>query len=127
MQVDPPYNPLDKKNLGVSVADALLARNVVSIQLSESFIGAGIYALYYAGDFSAYQPIAEANRKSQFKIPIYVGKAIPAGARKGGYGWDVSPGDFSTDSRVFHKETLKTVNLYLASYRFYHPPAFPIL
>ena len=45
MRVEPPYNPLDKKNLGVSVADALLARNVESLPLSEPFIGAGIYAI----------------------------------------------------------------------------------
>ena len=46
MRVEPPYNPLDKKNLGVSVADALLSRNVEPLQLPESFIAAGIYAIY---------------------------------------------------------------------------------
>jgi len=35
MRVEPPYNPLDKKNLGVSVADALLVRRVEPLQLSD--------------------------------------------------------------------------------------------
>jgi hypothetical protein len=43
MRVEPPYNPLDKKNLGVSVADALLVRSAEPLQLSDPFIGAGIY------------------------------------------------------------------------------------
>lgn len=84
MRVEPPYNPLDKKNLGVSVADALLARGVEPLRSSEPFVAAGIYAIYYIGPFPAYEPIAGANRSEQFKAPIYVGKAVPAGARKGG-------------------------------------------
>lgn len=77
---DTPYNPLDKKNLGVSVADALLASPVSSLPPETSFIGAGIYAIY----FPAYAPIAERNREGRFEAPIYIGKAIPAGARRGG-------------------------------------------
>jgi hypothetical protein len=34
MRVETPYNPLDKKNLGVSVADALLARRVEPLHSS---------------------------------------------------------------------------------------------
>jgi hypothetical protein len=44
--------------------------------------GAGIYAIYYTGDFPAYAPLVAANRK-QMKVPIYVGKAVPKGSRKG--------------------------------------------
>ncbi len=50
----------------------------------DRFPGAGIYAIYYTGDFPAYRPLAEANRDGRFDIPIYVGKAIPPGGRKGG-------------------------------------------
>lgn len=92
MRIENPYNPLDKKNLGVGVADALLARNVEPLRPSASFIAAGIYAIYYVGDFPAYRPIREANRNGRFKMPIYVGKAVPVGARKGGYGLGSSPG-----------------------------------
>lgn len=119
MRVEPPYNPLDKKNLGVSVADALLVRNVEPLQLSEPFIGAGIYAIYYVGDFPAYQPISEGNRNAQFKAPIYVGKAVPAGARKGGYGLDVSPGTVLYKRLMEHAESVEQAeNLDLKDFYF---------
>jgi Eco29kI restriction endonuclease len=91
VRVEPPYNPLDKKNLGVSVADAMLVRPVEKLPPEEPFIGAGIYAIYYAGNFPAYKPIAEKNAKKKFAQPIYVGKAVPAGARIGG-ALDSNPG-----------------------------------
>lgn len=79
-----PYNPLDKQNLGISVADAMLTKPVSALPPEDRFTGAGIYAIYYVGDFQPYSPIAERNREGQFEAPIYVGKAIPAGARRGG-------------------------------------------
>lgn len=78
-----PYNPLDTKNLGASVAEALLERTPRPLGQLEQFTGAGIYAIYYTGTFPAYAPIAEANRNDQWRWPIYVGKAVPSGARKG--------------------------------------------
>ena len=50
----------------------------------ERFEGAGIYALYYTGPFSAYSFIAERNQDGRFEMPIYVGKAVREGSRKGG-------------------------------------------
>jgi hypothetical protein len=79
-----PYNPLDKKNLGASVAEALLGRKPHRLGEVPTFHGAGIYAIYYAGDFEAYRRISEQNRGADPRAPIYVGKAIPAGGRKGG-------------------------------------------
>lgn len=87
-----PYNPLEKKNLAVSVAEAMLNRPVSHLP-PDSFEGAGIYAIYYTGDFEAYKRIAEKNREGKFEAPIYVGKAVPAGARKGGFGLGLSPGN----------------------------------
>ena len=75
-----PYNPLDKKNLGVSVADALLQRDPVQLPPAR-FIGAGVYAIYYTGDFEPYRSIADANRENRFLQPVYVGKAVPRGRR----------------------------------------------
>ena len=40
-----PYNPLDKRNLGASVAAAMLASPVHTLP-PEPFIGAGVYAIY---------------------------------------------------------------------------------
>lgn len=79
-----PFNPLDKKNLGASVAEALLAQPVHLLSDIPDFKGAGVYAIYYAGDFPTYARLAERNRASAASIPIYVGKAVPDGARKGG-------------------------------------------
>jgi hypothetical protein len=79
-----PYNPLDKIHLGESVRDALLRQPVYPLPPPQQFVGAGIYAIYYVGDFPAYQAIAAANAKKAFRLPIYVGEAVPEGARKGG-------------------------------------------
>jgi hypothetical protein len=46
------------------------------------FTGAGIYAIYYSGPFSAYTTLSELNRVRSV-APIYVGKAVPKGGRKG--------------------------------------------
>lgn len=87
----PPFNPLDKTNLGESVAEALLHQEVVNLPPSP-FIGAGIYALYYTGNFPLYGEVAKRNIDNQYQWPIYVGKAVPAGARKGGFGLGADPG-----------------------------------
>lgn len=76
------YNPLDKLNLGKSVAEALLETQTRALETLESFEGAGIYVLYYRGAHPAYQPIAQANAVDA-RWPIYIGKAIPSGGRKG--------------------------------------------
>jgi hypothetical protein len=82
------FNPLDKKNLGKSVADALLQTEALPLPPAP-FLGAGVYALYYIGSFPAYKRLSEVNRDGQFHCPIYVGKAVPPGARKGGLELDV--------------------------------------
>lgn len=74
-----PYNPLERVNLARSVETTLLEQPPVELPLTESFVGAGLYAIYYSGPFPAYAPISSA----EYRVPIYVGKADPAGARKG--------------------------------------------
>lgn len=78
-----PYNPLEKVNLGVSVAQALLSTAAQPLSALAPFEGAGIYALYYHGDFAAYARLAAINQTQGPTVPIYVGKAIPEGGRKG--------------------------------------------
>lgn len=78
-----PFNPLDKKNLGASVAEAMLSRKAYPLGDIPEFNGAGIYAIYYAGSFAPYKEIAKRNKNVE-TVPIYVGKAVPSGARKGG-------------------------------------------
>lgn len=86
-----PFNPLDKRNLAESVARAMLQRPICQLP-PEPFVGAGIYAIYYTGKFPLYEKIAKKNRGNLFAQPIYVGKAVPAGARKGGFGLGDEPG-----------------------------------
>ncbi len=74
-----PYDPLHYENLAKSVVQALLGGPDVALP-PEPFEGAGVYAIYYHGDFDGYRSLVEASEVS----PIYVGKAVPAGARKGG-------------------------------------------
>lgn len=78
-----PFNPLDKLNLGASVAEAMLARPAHALGNLPKFTGAGIYAIYYTGSFPPYARLAEANAGGNLVAPIYVGKGIPAGGRKG--------------------------------------------
>lgn len=87
-----PYNPLDKLNLGSSVADALLDSETHPLGEVAQFNGAGIYAIYYVGDLPVYSVLAARNKNNQFSAPIYVGKAVPPGARKGNFGLDSEPG-----------------------------------
>lgn len=89
--VFPPFNPLDKRNLGESAASALLGTEVYALP-PDPFIGAGVYALYYTGDLPIYSALTAVNADGQYTWPIYVGKAVPDGARKGGQGDCVNPG-----------------------------------
>jgi len=87
-----PFNPLDKIHLGESVAAALLKRPIGPLPPAKQFIGAGIYAIYYHGDLELYRSVADKNRSENPSQPIYVGKAVPPGARKGGFGLGSAPG-----------------------------------
>ncbi len=104
-----PYNPLEKSHLGESVAKALLQRPIVPLPPPESFNGAGIYAIYYTGNFNTYLPVAQRNRNNSWMAPIYVGKAVPPGARKGGYGLGEAPGDVLWKRLREHAESIQQV------------------
>lgn len=101
-----PFNPLDKRHLGESVGQAMLRQPVVPMAELTSFEGAGIYAIYYRGDFPAYEAITEKNRGRDFVAPIYVGKAVPKGARKGG-DLDASPGSVLSSRLMQHKRSIE--------------------
>lgn len=115
-----PYNPLDKLNLGNSVASALLRETPRPLTDTESITGAGVYAIYYVGDdFPAYAPIAAANQNDAFNQPIYVGKAIPKGGRKGGISADAGSGTALRDRLRQHASSIEQVgNLDLAGFYF---------
>lgn len=83
------YDPLDYRNLARSVVDELLGTQSSALP-PDAFEGSGVYAIYYAGPL-------EYRDESLAEIPIYVGKAIPPGGRKGG-----RPGNTAT-SRPLHR------------------------
>lgn len=70
------YDPLDYDNLARSVVHALLDQ--APAPLPPDVSGSGVYAIYYTGSLE-YRDTTVA-----FDVPIYVGKAMPSGGRKGG-------------------------------------------
>ncbi|HWY48253.1 MAG TPA: Eco29kI family restriction endonuclease [Bryobacteraceae bacterium] len=123
-----PYNPLDKGNLGVSVREALLKRPVLPLldllvksknRYANKFLGAGIYAIYYTGDFPTYKSVADQNRENKFAAPIYVGKAVPEGARKGGLLDPAKGTDALFDRLKIHAQSIDEVsNIELKDFHF---------
>jgi hypothetical protein len=114
-----PYNPLAKTNLGRSVAEALLLQPVSLLSQITNINGAGVYAIYYVGDFAPYRPIVARNVGGLFQQPIYVGKAVPKGARKGGLTYDASKGHALRDRLRQHANSIGEVrNLKLLDFHF---------
>lgn len=124
-----PYNPLDKGSIGDNVVRELTAQPCISLPAAKSrggkrsadqnaFEGAGIYAIYYFGDFAAYAQVAAANAEGTCQTPIYVGKADPAGGRKGALQLDSSTG-YALYNRLRDHATsiIQVANLRLEDFR----------
>ncbi|MDR4997400.1 Eco29kI family restriction endonuclease [Brevibacillus parabrevis] len=73
------------------------------LPLSDSFYGAGVYALYYYGDFEHYQSLFNTVNG---KVPIYVGKAVPPG-------WRTARNKISKSTDLYRRlsEHAKSINL----------------
>jgi len=99
-----PYNPLDKINLARSIERELLGRAPIQLANAEAVQGAGIYVIYYCGTFTPYARIRVTGQ------PIYVGKAIPKGGRKGGLGADASRGRAMADRIAQHARSIDEVS-----------------
>ncbi len=70
------YDPLDYDNLARSIVNALLDTSLLSLP-PEHFEGSGVYAIYYT------EPLEYRADALARGTPIYVGKAVPTGGRKG--------------------------------------------
>jgi hypothetical protein len=118
---DEPYNPLDKLNLAKSIEAELLARRVDRLSSTQHITGAGVYAIYYTGrSFKPYGPISRANR-TDYVTPIYVGKAIPKGGRKGGVTKDASTGRALANRMRQHAASInQTTNLRIEDFSVRH-------
>ncbi len=112
------FNPLEKRNLAESVVKELLEVPISPLEALSSFEGAGVYVIYYAGDFEPYKPFKNDKENNIFDKPIYVGKAVPAGARTGGIGLDAAPGYVLSNRLKEHLESVRLANN-LDSHDFY--------
>jgi len=66
------FDPSNPKIVGRFVSLALVAQSRLPLANVDRFYGSGVYAIYYNGDFSLYQPL------SKSETPIYVGQAAPS-------------------------------------------------
>jgi hypothetical protein len=68
------FDPSDPQLYGITAAVALVGQPKLPLSeaTAQSFLGSGVYALYYRGAFDVYRPLAATEH------PIYVGKADPA-------------------------------------------------
>lgn len=116
------YNPLDKLNIAKSIEAEVLARPADPLSNVDHITGAGIYIIYYTGGFVPYHPVADANKNGNLSVPIYVGKAIPKGGRKGGLGGDVSSSGRALSSRLQqHASSVsEATNLDIADFQVRH-------
>ena len=104
-----PYNPLDKIALARSIEAELLSRPAEGLGDFQPVAGAGVYVIYYRGPFELYRPLTDANA-NDLSHPIYVGKAIPEGGRKGGLIVDAAASGSSLQSRLRkHAESVRAV------------------
>ncbi|MFE4453618.1 Eco29kI family restriction endonuclease [Streptomyces sp. NPDC056796] len=70
------FNPLDRINLAWSVEQALREEPLNPLAPEVSFVGSGLYCIYYEGPYEPYSQL-------DLETPIYVGRAVPKGARAG--------------------------------------------
>jgi len=78
-----PYNPLDLEALGQSLLRQLERNAAIPLGEVQHFLGSGIYALYYVGEKEPYTDIGKFNVAHSCPLPIYIGRAKDAGARRG--------------------------------------------
>lgn len=91
-----PFNLLDKTNLGLSVVTPITEEPIQPVP-PKKVEGIGVYAIYYQGAHSAYSIISKLNQEKPGSWPLYVGKAIAKGGRKG------ILGDVVSSFRLFNR------------------------
>lgn len=107
-----PFNPLEKKHLAESVANALESQPMVPLGAIERSDGAGVYLIYYSGPFESYSEVVERGS------PIYIGKADPKGRRRGLQPLDAPVGSVLYDRLRQHARSIEQVaNLSLNDFR----------
>lgn len=106
------YSLPDFKNIIQPIIRFLEQTPLHDLPPDTGFTGIGIYALYYRGDFDAYQPLLK-----QPNLPIYVGKAELSGKRKGGQGERTSPNELYNRLRKHSRSIESVSNLSLTDFQ----------
>ena len=115
------YDPLTYDNLMAGLAlhfQRRPQRPLAAIE-EDKMEGPGVYALLYAGDFGPYAGIANGEQ------PIYVGKAVPPGSRKG-TGVDVSNPALRRRLREHVRSVEAAENLNVADFTCKHMAVVPV-
>lgn len=113
-----PFNPLAKESIGRSLTEAFLESSEHPFPPNEQFPGAGVYALYYGGELPLYKRLVERNSTFEIITPIYVGKAVPPGSRKGGTDFDSAIGTALYNRLRIHTDSIKQAkNLEVQDFR----------
>ena len=105
------YDPLTYENLMAGVIVQFEKQAMMPVRAISDVDGPGVYALFYSGPMPAYEPI------SGSAAPIYVGKAVPPGSRKGS---DVNEESPALRSRIAaHSRSIDAAtNLELSDFSF---------
>ena len=72
------------------------------------FSGAGVYAIYCIAKKGLYKTFGEKINRKYYDVPIYVGKAVPAGWRQARPGHEGRPSDAYAQRR--HRRQLPAAN-----------------
>ena len=116
------YDPLTYENLMAGLALHFRQRTqhlLSAITANADVAGPGVYALFYTGSFASYETIARGERA------IYVGKAVPPGARKG-TGTNAGIPALRRRLREHAKSIAATDNLRVADFSCKHMAILPV-
>jgi hypothetical protein len=80
------------------------------------FAGQGVYGLYYIGNFEPYRRLAESNLVA-CRFPIYIGKAVRPGRRKGIIATEAETNDLFKRLREHTKSIRQAVNIEAHDFR----------
>ena len=104
------YDPLTYDNLMAGLVVQFIKQDEARLDETAGIEGPGVYALYYLGNLSVYTQIATG------EAPMYVGKAIPPGLRKGDT-VDVTVRVLQRRLNEHAKSIAQAVNLDVADFR----------
>ncbi len=123
------FNPLSLESIGQGVVYELLKSPVQGLPPDGRFLGSGVYALYYAGESEPYTGFRRFNSPEEeiWSWPIYVGKAVPKGSRKGSTEFTAGRGaDIFNRVRQHGRSIQQVTGLEVENFRFRHLVVAPV-